>query len=122
MSKLKMLQDAAHAEAKAARDIAEKADAERRNLTADERARFDAHMEKGRGLIPQIQQAKADEEVIAGAKALAAGIGAPIGSSPRETGRKGWAQATVKSLRYHRRSQPHRGWHRHDRGRTSHHP
>lgn len=99
MSKLKMLQDAARGEAKAAREIAEKAAGDNRNLTADERTKYDAHMEKGRGYLTQIKDAKRDEEITAGAKALADEIGNPIGSNFRESGRKGWAQTAVKSLR-----------------------
>lgn len=100
MSKLKTLQDAAKAEAAAAKGIAEKAHGERRDLSASEREMFNTHMEKGRGLLPQIKQAKQDEEVIAGAKAFAASIGGPIGAKHvAETGRKGWANAAVKSLR-----------------------
>lgn len=100
MSKLKMLQDAARAEAQAATELAKKAESERRNLTADERATFDAHLEKGRGLIPQIKQAKADEEVIAGSRSLAQELGGPLGAKhAAEAGRKGWAESAVKSLR-----------------------
>ncbi|WP_299166988.1 phage major capsid protein [uncultured Arthrobacter sp.] len=99
MSKLKTLQDAARAEAKAAREIAEKAHTESRDLTSDERASFKGHQEKARALFPQIEQAKADEEIIAASKALADGIGGPFGVSRRDLGRKGWANETVKSLR-----------------------
>lgn len=97
MSKLKMLQDAAKAEAKAATELAEKAYAERREMTTSEKSAFDAHMEKGRGLIPQIQEAKRDEEIIQASKSLLGGVGAA--GNHRQAGRKGWANETVKSLR-----------------------
>jgi HK97 family phage major capsid protein len=77
MSKLKMLQEAARAAAKTARDIAEKADAEGRSLTDTERHDYDEAMAKGRDLLEQIKTAKADEEILAGAKALAEEIGGP---------------------------------------------
>lgn len=77
MSKLKMLQEAARAAAKTARDIAEKADAEGRSLTDAERHDYDEAMAKGRDLLEQIKTAKADEEILAQAKALAEEIGGP---------------------------------------------
>ena len=77
MSKLKMLQDSARAAAKTARDIAEKADAEGRSLTETERHDYDEAMAKGRDLLLQIKAAKDDEEILAGAKALADEIGGP---------------------------------------------
>ncbi|UDL14853.1 major head protein [Arthrobacter phage Sarge] len=77
MSKLKMLQDAARAAAKSATDIAAKADAEGRSLTDAERHDYDEAMAKGRDLLGQIKTAKADEEILAGAKALAEEIGGP---------------------------------------------
>jgi HK97 family phage major capsid protein len=77
MSKLKMLQEAARAAAKTARDIAEKADAESRSLTETERSDYDTAMAKGRDLLEQIKTAKADEEILSGAKALAEEIGGP---------------------------------------------
>lgn len=77
MSKLKMLQDSARAAAKTARDIAEKADAEGRSLSETERHDYDEAMAKGRDLLTQIKTAKDDEEILAGAKALAEEIGGP---------------------------------------------
>lgn len=77
MSKLKMLQDAARAAVKTATDIAAKADAEARSLTDNERHDYDEAMAKGRDLLGQIKTAKADEEILAGAKALAEEIGGP---------------------------------------------
>lgn len=77
MSKLKMLQDAARAAAKSATDIAAKADAEGRSLSDTERHDYDEAMAKGRDLLTQIKTAKADEEILAGAKALADEIGGP---------------------------------------------
>ena len=75
MSKLKMLQDSAQAAAKSAREIAEKAAAEGRSLTADEKSDYDQQMAKGRDLLEQIKTAKADAEVLDQAKALAQDIG-----------------------------------------------
>ena len=75
MSKLKQLQDAAQAAAKAARETAEKADREGRALTDAERTDYDQHMAKGRDLLEQIKVAKRDAEVIDQAKSLAQEIG-----------------------------------------------
>ncbi|MFB2571376.1 phage major capsid protein [Micrococcus sp. IITD107] len=75
MSKLKMLQDSAQAAAKSAREIAEKAAAEGRSLTADEKSDYDQQMAKGRDLLEQIKTAKADAEVLDQAKSLAQDIG-----------------------------------------------
>jgi HK97 family phage major capsid protein len=77
MSKLKMLQDAARAAVKTATDIAATADAAGRSLTDTERHDYDEAMAKGRDLLGQIKTAKADEEILAGAKALAEEIGGP---------------------------------------------
>ncbi|QAV29773.1 phage major capsid protein [Micrococcus luteus] len=75
MSKLKQLQDAAQAAAKAARETAEKADREGRALTDAERTEYDQHMAKGRDLLEQIKVAKRDAEVLDQAKSLAQEIG-----------------------------------------------
>ncbi|MEV4902360.1 phage major capsid protein [Citricoccus sp. NPDC055426] len=75
MSKLKMLQDAAQAAAKSAREIAEKADAEGRSLNETERHDYDEAMAKGRDLLGQIKTAKDDADVLDQAKALASDIG-----------------------------------------------
>lgn len=99
MSKLKMLIDAARAESGAAKDLAAKAEAEGRNFTPEEEKTFYAHLEKGKGLLPQIKEAKQDEEILAGARALANEIGGHPGLKHAETGRKGWAKDAVKSLR-----------------------
>lgn len=75
MSKLKMLQDAAQAAAKSAREIAEKADAEGRSLTETERHDYDEAMAKGRDLLGQMKTAKQDAEILDQAKSLASDIG-----------------------------------------------
>lgn len=74
-TKLKSLQEAAVAAAGRARAIAEKADAERRELTEQEQADYKADMLKGRDLLEQIKTAKQDEAILAEAKALADEIG-----------------------------------------------
>lgn len=75
--KLRRLIEAAQTEAKAARDIAEAADAAERSLTDDERTKFDAHMAKGRELAEDIKTVRADLQILADAKALAEEIGNP---------------------------------------------
>lgn len=77
MSKQKMLLDAARAAVKEARDIAEKADAENRPLTDSEKSTYDTAMAKASDLFEQSKTAKADEEILEKAKALAEEIGGP---------------------------------------------
>lgn len=74
-TKLKRLQDEAQAAVKAARIIAEKAAAEDRSLTDGEKHDYAQAMAKGRDLLEQIKTAKEDQDVLAGAKALADQIG-----------------------------------------------
>lgn len=74
-TKLKSLQEAALAATGRARAIAEKADAEGRELTATELSDYKADMLKGRELLEQIKTAKQDEAILAEAKALADEIG-----------------------------------------------
>ncbi|UXE04981.1 major capsid protein [Gordonia phage Lton] len=75
MSKLLALKDAAEAAAKAARTIAEKADAENRDMTEAERKDFDTELAKGRDLVEKFKTAKSDQEVIDAAMGLADQIG-----------------------------------------------
>ncbi|UXE05358.1 major capsid protein [Arthrobacter phage Renna12] len=74
-TKVMNLQKAAAEAAGRARAIAEKADAEGRELTAQERSDYDADMLKGRELLDQLKTARADEAILADARALADEIG-----------------------------------------------
>ncbi|UNN00743.1 phage major capsid protein [Rhodococcus opacus] len=80
-TKIKGLGDAARTQAKIAQDIAEKAKREGRAFTAGERTDYDAALAKGKDLLAQLQTAKADAEVLDGAKALAAEVGMPGAAS-----------------------------------------
>lgn len=72
---LRLLGEAAAA-AKAAREIAEKAQADNgRDMTADERSQFDAHIKAALDKKQLADAAKADEEVLAQAKAWGAELG-----------------------------------------------
>lgn len=97
-TKLKSLQEAALAATGRARAIAEKADAEGRELTANEQTDYKADMLKGRELLEQIKTAKADEAILADAKALADEIGGTAAADL--DGQKGAAasMARVKDL------------------------
>jgi len=97
-TKLKSLQESAHTFAARARAIAEKADGEGRELTADELADYKADMLKGRELLEQIKTARADEAILADAKALADEIGGTAAADL--DGQKGAAGslALVKNL------------------------
>jgi HK97 family phage major capsid protein len=72
----RLLNEAAHA-AKAAREIAEKADREGREMSADEKAEFDRHFAVAQQKKTESDAAKADAEVIDQAKALADELGLP---------------------------------------------
>ncbi|QGZ16899.1 major capsid protein [Arthrobacter phage LittleTokyo] len=74
-TKVTNLQKAAAEAAGRARAIAEKAAAESRELTEQERSDYDADMLKGRDLLEQLRTAKADEAILADARALADEIG-----------------------------------------------
>lgn len=76
-TKLADLQKAAQAEVKRAREVAEKAQGESREMTDDERGVYDEAMRKGADLLEQIKVAKRDLEVLEAAKGLAAEIGEP---------------------------------------------
>lgn len=108
------LKAAALAEVQAAGAIAEKADAERRSLTAPELAQHQAHMKKGQELLDRLTTDNRDREVTAAAKSLAAEIGgrAPDGApgpgyNGHHYGRKDpqmkttaeWGAAALKSVR-----------------------
>lgn len=80
-TKLKRLQDAALAAVKDATTIAEKADAEAREMNTDEKARYDDAMAKGARLLEDMKAAKRDAEVLAQAKSLAEEIG---GQAPED--------------------------------------
>lgn len=73
--RLKALMEAAQAAAKSARDIAEKAAGENRDLSDTEQADYTAALAKGKDLLEKYQTAKSDQEVIDAALALADDIG-----------------------------------------------
>lgn len=75
----RLLNEAAHA-AKAAREIAEKADREGREMTGDEKAEFDRHFALAQQRKTESDAAKADQDVIDQAKALADELGMPEAS------------------------------------------
>jgi len=77
VTRLKSLQDAAQAEVKKAREIAEKAQAESREMTDEEAGDYRASMAKGGDLLEQIKVVKRDLEIIDAAKSLADEIGQP---------------------------------------------
>lgn len=63
--------------AKAAREIAEKAETENRDMSAEEREQFTKHFEEAKSKKALADAAKADEDVLAQAKELADLIGMP---------------------------------------------
>lgn len=106
-TKLKNLQEAALAVTQSARAIAEKAGAEGRSMSVDEKTDFDNAMTKGRELLGQIQVVKADNEILAQAKALAEEIGPMAvedvdaqGEAPAHTRGKSLGLQVVNSAQY----------------------
>lgn len=75
LSKHDRLLGEAAAAAKAAREIAEKADAENREMTEDERSRFESEFAKATGKKADADLAKKDEDILAQAKAIADAVG-----------------------------------------------
>ncbi|MGC5249501.1 phage major capsid protein [Gordonia sp. DT219] len=75
MSRVKALMEQAQAAAKTARDIAEKAAGESRDMTDSEQHDYTEALAKGRDLLEKHKTAKADQEVIDAAMALADEIG-----------------------------------------------
>lgn len=98
-TKLQDLQTAALAAAAKAREIAEKADAAGRSMEPGERAEFDQHMAKAKELLESIKVAKADEQVLADAKALADLIGVPAAADVEA--QKNWGGDVRKLDRKH---------------------
>lgn len=66
---------------KRAREATEKADAENRPLTAEEKAVYDAAMTKARPILDALERARNDETAMAGIRALAAEVGNPFGGA-----------------------------------------
>lgn len=80
---------------KKAREISEKAVAEKRELTTQERADYDQNMKYGQEFADKLKQAQADAEIYAKAKAL--GDLYPAGTNPNAAG--AWAKSTVTNIR-----------------------
>lgn len=101
MSKSVELKQKAAEAAANAREIAERGEAGGRSLSAEERAKFDAELKSAKDYLGKYEQAKADEGILAQAKALAAEVGGPIGSkaSAGPVGRKAWGKSALKSVR-----------------------
>lgn len=83
-ARIKALQDEALTFTAKARSLSEKAESERRDFTAQEKADFDAAMAKGRQLLEQIKTLKADEKVLADAKDLAARLNGTTTARPMD--------------------------------------
>ncbi|MBM4653531.1 phage major capsid protein [Rhodococcus hoagii] len=82
-ARLKSLQESALAAAKEAREIAEKAQAERRDFTADEATRYKAAMTRGGELLEQVKAAKRDVEILDLTQQFADEIGPTSGAKGR---------------------------------------
>lgn len=99
-TKLEELQDAAREQTKRAREVAEKAAAENRPLSEDERRVYDEAMAKGRELVEKIKTERKDAQVLADAKALAEEIGESAAEDVAELGKSGGADVRrrIKNL------------------------
>lgn len=98
MDKLRKLQEAAAAAAKRAREIAEKADSENRSLTADEESDYRKAMGEAKDRLEAAKVAKADQEILADARALAAEIGGSAVADVDAVKEVGTPMERVKSL------------------------
>jgi predicted phage gp36 major capsid-like protein len=98
MKRLKNLQEAALAATRKAREIAEKADAENRIMTDDEKGIFDQEMQKGRDLLEQVKAAKADQAVLDEAAKIVDEIGEPLETGDETKGGGTTVRERVKSL------------------------
>ncbi|WP_280265350.1 phage major capsid protein [Nocardia wallacei] len=96
-TKLGELQKAAQEQVTRAREIAEKAQGESREMTADEKSDYEQAMGKGRDLLEQIKVAKRDLEILEEAKSLAQEIGEPAVEDVDAQGRMP-VRERVKSL------------------------
>jgi HK97 family phage major capsid protein len=76
MSRIIQLKERADAEAKKAREVAQKATEENREMTDDERGIYDVAMKSLKDVLDGIKAVKADEAVIEQATAFAAEVGA----------------------------------------------
>lgn len=102
MDRATELLERARAAAKAAKDIAEKAIAEGREMNDDERAQFDAKFAEANTLKADADAAKKDNEIIRQVKALSEELGEPgagddephLGGLPKDNG----TRARAKSL------------------------
>jgi HK97 family phage major capsid protein len=89
-NRIAMLKERAEASSKTARDIAQKAADEGRDLTETERHEYDGAMAALKSVLDGIRTTKADEAVIAEAKSFADSVGVPADG--------GDVRARVKSL------------------------
>lgn len=96
-TKLKELQEAALKAVGDAREVAEKAANESRSMSEDEKGQYDQHMAKGQDLLGRIKIAKADEQVLNDAKALADEIG-PMAADDLDAQKSRTVKDRVKSL------------------------
>ncbi len=88
-ARLKSLQEAALAAVKTARDIAEKAQAESREMSDDEAAEYKTAMTRGSELLEQVKAAKRDAEILDQVDSFAKEIGGLEGAgSDAETKRR----------------------------------
>ena len=89
-NRIAMLKERAEASSKTARDIAQKASDENRDLTDDERADYNGAIAALKSVLEGIKTTKADEAVIAQAKDFADSVGVPTDG--------GDVRARIKSL------------------------
>lgn len=123
-TKLGELQKEAQAAVAKAREVAEKAQAEDRQMTDDEAGEYQTSMKKGQDLLEQIKVAKRDLEVLEQAKSLAAEIGQPAaddldaqGQLPVRERVKSLGLQVVESAQFKAAITPFKGGHVPERSR-----
>src|SRR5687768_11623505 len=80
------LLEKAAAEAKSAREIAEKADTESREMTDDERAEFKTHFDAAGKFKADADVAKKDDDLVSQARKMAEEIGLSLPSDAQKAG------------------------------------
>ncbi|NUL43749.1 phage major capsid protein [Cellulosimicrobium funkei] len=93
--KIEDLKAKARKHAQSARELAEKADAEKRGLTTTEQSQYDADMKAAGEKIDEVKALKGMQDQMDDLAAL----GGPVGKSSAPVGRKAWGRTAVKSIR-----------------------
>lgn len=96
--RLKALKDRADAESKKAREVAEKAAAEGREMNADEKAAYGLSMKSLNEILDAVKKTKADESVLTDAQAFFRAVGDPVGKAGKQFSFRKMAPEVVRKI------------------------